>query len=182
MQLRPSPFRHQLYPLQTDYWRQNLHRSRICYHRGRSHTLDTPIRLLPHERRPHIGHTHAQLRLDEQPRILPQGRGLLLRHQRQSRPLPAGRNLHQPQLGRRSSQQLLCPLQIQRQLRHSLRHYQRKMLPDEVLDHDFTRQFVKTWRAEIASGDDCIAPWSDALGARERGWFDRDACGAGQAS
>ncbi len=55
-----------------------------------------------------------------------------------------------------------------------------EMLPDEVLDHDFTRQFVKTWRAEIASGDDCIAPWSDALGARERGWFDRMLAGQGK--
>ena len=55
-----------------------------------------------------------------------------------------------------------------------------KMLPEEVLDHDFTRQFVKTWRAEIASGDDCIAPWSDSLGARERGWFDRMLAGQGR--
>ena len=54
------------------------------------------------------------------------------------------------------------------------------LLPDEVLSHDFTRRFVKTWRAEIESGDDFIAPWSDALEPRERGWFDTMLAGQGK--
>ena len=47
-----------------------------------------------------------------------------------------------------------------------------EFLPRQVFAHDFTWAFVETWRAEVVGGDDLIAPWSDALPARERGWFD----------
>ena len=56
-----------------------------------------------------------------------------------------------------------------------------EFLPPEVFSHDFTRAFVETWRAEQAKGEDMIAPWSDALGARERAWFDKLLLGQGKA-
>ena len=47
-----------------------------------------------------------------------------------------------------------------------------EFLPQQVFSHDFTRRFVEVWKAEIASGEDKMAPWGDSLRGRERSWFD----------
>lgn len=47
-----------------------------------------------------------------------------------------------------------------------------EFLPQQVFSHDFTRSFVEVWKAEIASGEDKMAPWGDSLRGRERSWFD----------
>jgi len=56
-----------------------------------------------------------------------------------------------------------------------------EFLPPVVFDHDFTRAFVETWRAEVAQGADLIAPWSQTLASRERGWFDQVLLGQAKA-
>ena len=55
-----------------------------------------------------------------------------------------------------------------------------EFLPPAVFVHDFTRRFVATWREEVASGEDRLAPWSETLTAAERPWFERLLLGQGK--
>ena len=45
-------------------------------------------------------------------------------------------------------------------------------MPQQVFAHEFTWKFAEVWKAEIASGEDKIAPWGDSLSGREKSWFD----------
>jgi DNA primase len=45
-------------------------------------------------------------------------------------------------------------------------------LPENILTNDFTRGFVRSWRAAFVTGEDVIVSWSSSLSSRQRAWFD----------
>ena len=47
-----------------------------------------------------------------------------------------------------------------------------EFLPDAVFDSPFTRGFVAAWRLEAGGEETALAAFADALGPRERLWFD----------
>ncbi|MBQ8126615.1 MAG: DNA primase [Kiritimatiellae bacterium] len=55
-----------------------------------------------------------------------------------------------------------------------------EFLPDKVFAHDFTRRFVMVWRDGVATDEDLLAPFADALDDSERGWFDKILSAAGR--
>ncbi len=57
-------------------------------------------------------------------------------------------------------------------------------LPPETFAHDFTRRFMEAWRTGVATGEDRVAAFADALEGDGRTWFDRVLleAGASQAS
>ena len=48
-----------------------------------------------------------------------------------------------------------------------------EFLPGEVFAHEFTRQFVATWRKEVGTDEDLFDSFLSGLGATEQMWFDR---------
>lgn len=55
-----------------------------------------------------------------------------------------------------------------------------EFLPDKAFAHDFTRQFVETWRAENAKGEDLMQDFAAKLDGHARAWFDEVLLNAGK--
>ena len=55
-----------------------------------------------------------------------------------------------------------------------------EILPPKTFAHDFTRQFVETWRAEVVKGEDLLQDFAGRLSGRERTWFDKVILGGGK--
>ena len=55
-----------------------------------------------------------------------------------------------------------------------------EFLPDKAFAHDFTRQFVETWRMENAKGEDLMQDFAAKLDGHARAWFDEVLLNAGK--
>ena len=55
-----------------------------------------------------------------------------------------------------------------------------EFLPAKAFAHEFTRQFVETWRAENAKGEDLMQDFAAKLDGHARAWFDEILLNAGK--